>query len=391
MDYFNQSKEVFMSAYGRYDITIERGQGVYLYDTDNKEYLDFYSGIGVNALGYNNAIYLKNMTEQLHKVMHISNYFNSPSAIEAAKLLKEITELDKVFLCNSGTEATEGALKLARKYYYLKNNCADSEIISLQKSFHGRSTGSIRLTGNENYQRAFGPLIEGVKHATINDLESVVSLVNKKTAAIIVEVIQGEGGLMSCTTEFLQGIRKLCDDNDIVFIIDEVQTGMARTGKWMAYQHANIKPDIVCLAKGIGGGFPVGAMVANNKVGSALQPGDHGTTYGGNPLAGMAVASVLQIAKDTNLLDHVNDVSNYFTMKLDELVEKYDSILERRGYGLMQGLVFDHPIAQYIKSAQENGLLFVSAGPNIIRMLPPLVIDKKHVDQAIKIIEKIIK
>ncbi len=391
MTYFTRSQDAFMSAYGRYDITVDHGKGVYLYDVNDKKYLDFYSGIGVNALGYGNKKYLEALNEQMQKVMHISNYFNSVSAIEAAELLKEITGLDKTFLCNSGTEATEGALKLARKYYYLKNGKADSEIIALNRSFHGRSTGSVRLTGNVNYQKAFGPLIGGVKHATINDLDSVKQLITSKTGAIIVEVIQGEGGLTTCTNEFLTGLRLLCDEHDIVFIIDEVQTGMARTGKWMAYQHANIKPDIVCLAKGIGSGFPVGAFVANQKVGSALQPGDHGTTYGGNPLAGAAIKAVLEIAKETDLNKHVEIVGDYFKEKLDLLVEKYAFITERRGFGLMQGIVFDHPVGEYVKKAQEKGLIVVTAGPNVIRMLPPLVIEKEHIDIAISIIEEIIQ
>lgn len=391
MSYLEQSQEVFMHAYGRYDLTIDHGKGVYLYDVNGKEYLDFYAGIGVNSLGHAYPAYVEKMQEQLTKVTHISNYFNTPIAIEAATVLTKTIGMDKVFFTNSGTEATEGALKLARKYYYLKHNKTDSEIISFHHSFHGRSTGSLRLTGNTNYQKAFGPLIEGVKHATLNDIDSVIELINERTSAIIIEPVQGEGGLAVCTQEFMHALRDLCTKHDIALILDEVQCGMGRTGTIMTYKQYNITPDIVCMAKGIGAGFPVGAVVANGKFADAMQPGDHGTTYGGNPMAGMAVKTTFDILEKEQLVAHVATIGKYFEDKLNEMVEKHDCVLERRGLGLMQGLVFDHPVGEYIKQAHTKGVIFVSAGANILRFLPPFIIEEKHVDQLIDTLEEILK
>ena len=295
MSYYDRANDVFLKAYGRFDITFDHGQGVYLYDTNGKKYLDFYSGIGVNSFGYGYEPYCQAMTTQLTRLMHVSNYFNTAEAIEAAEAVTKATKLNRVFFTNSGTEATEGALKLARKYYFEKHGVADSEVISLNHSFHGRSTGSLKLTGNPAYQEAFGPLIAGVKYGDINDLDSVKALITPKTAAIILEPVQGEGGVHVCSQEFMSGIRQLCDEHDIVLILDEVQCGMGRTGTIMTYFQYGIMPDIVCLAKGIGAGFPIGAFVANEKVGAALKPGDHGSTYGGNPMAGCACKTVFKI------------------------------------------------------------------------------------------------
>lgn len=369
MNEWQRSNEAFLKAYGRYDITFDHGKGVYLYDIKGKKYLDFYSGIGVNGLGYGYPKYVKALHQQLDKVMHVSNYFNTTVAIEAAEGIKEITKLDGgVFFTNSGSEAVEGALKLARKYYYQKHKQVDSEIISLHHSFHGRTTGSLRLTGNKRYQEAFGPLIPGVHHASINDINSVRSFINEKTAAIIIEPVQGEGGIHVCKKEFLQEIRNLCDQHDIVLILDEVQCGMARTGTYMTYFQYDILPDIVCLAKGIGCGFPMGAFVANKKVGSVLLPGDHGSTYGGNPMAAMACKTVLQILKEDHILEHVNEISPYFIECLDKLKEKYDCILDRRGLGLMQALELNRPVKPILQACLDQGLILVSAGPCVIRM-----------------------
>ena len=295
MNYYDRSLDALMHAYGRYDVTFDHGDGIHLYDVNQKEYIDFFSGIGVNSFGYNYPAYVEAMEKQLHRLMHISNYFNTVETIEAAECVKKATKLDKVFFTNSGAESTEGALKLARKYYYQKHGKADSEIISLNHSFHGRTTGSVKLTGNAHYQEAFGPLIEGVKYAEINDLDSVKALLNEKTAAIIVEPVQGEGGVYVCSKEFLTGLRKLCDERDIALILDEVQCGMGRTGTIMTYFQYDILPDILCLAKGIGAGFPMGAFVANKKFAAAMEPGDHGSTYGGNPMAGQACRTVFKI------------------------------------------------------------------------------------------------
>lgn len=391
MSYYDRANNAFMKAYGRFDVTFDHGKGVYLYDTNGKKYLDFYSGIGVNSFGYDYKPYSDALANQIHRLMHISNYFNSVEAIEAAEAVIKATKLDQVFFTNSGTEATEGALKLARKYYYEKHGKADSEIISLKHSFHGRSTGSVTLTGTPAYQTAFGPLIEGVKYGEINDLESVKRLITPRTAAIILEPVQGEGGIHVCSQEFMQGIRGLCDEYDIVMILDEVQCGMGRTGTIMTYFQYGIMPDVVCLAKGIGAGFPMGAFVANEKVGSALKPGDHGSTYGGNPIAGCACKTVFKIIEEKKMLEHVQDISEYLISKLDELVEKYDCIKERRGLGLMIGLEFVHPIKPYIQKALDKGLVLITAGSNVIRMLPPFIIEEKDVDEMIKIFTEVIE
>lgn len=390
MDYFDRANNALMKAYGRFDVTFDHGKGMYLYDTNGKKYLDFYSGIGVNSFGYDYQPYTDEMCKQMHRLMHISNYFNSVETIEAAEAIVKATKLNQVFFTNSGTESTEGALKLARKYYYEKHGKADSEIISLKHSFHGRSTGSVTLTGTPAYQTAFGPLIDGVKYGDINDLESVAKLITPRTAAIILEPVQGEGGVHVCSQEFMSGIRVLCDQHDIVMILDEVQCGMGRTGTIMTYFQYNVMPDIVCLAKGIGAGFPMGAFVANKKVGDALKPGDHGSTYGGNPMAGQACRTVLKIIEEQNMLEHVRDVSEYLIEKLDELVEKYDFIKERRGLGLMIGLEFTHPVKPYLQKALDKGLVLINAGPNVIRMLPPFIITEENVDEMIEILESVI-
>lgn len=391
MNYYERSLDALMHAYGRYDVTFDHGEGVYLYDVNNRKYLDFFSGIGVNSFGYNYPAYVESMEKQLHRLMHISNYFNTVETIEAAECVKAATQLDKVFFTNSGAESTEGALKLARKYYYQKHGKADSEVIALNHSFHGRTTGSVRLTGNANYQKAFGPLIEGVRHGDINDLESVKALISDKTAGIIVEPVQGEGGIYVCSQEFMQGLRQLCDEHDIALILDEVQCGMGRTGTIMTYFQYGILPDIVCLAKGIGAGFPMGAFVANAKFARAMEPGDHGSTYGGNPMAGNACRTVFKILHDTKMLDHVQNISEYVIEKLDELKDKYDCIKERRGLGLMIGLEFDRPVKDIVQKCLDHGLIVVTAGANVVRMLPPFIIEEKDVDAMITILEKAIQ
>ncbi len=391
MNYYERSLDALMHAYRRYQITFDHGEGVYLYDTDQKKYLDFFSGIGVNSFGYHYPEYIVSMEKQLHRLMHISNYFNTVETIEAAECVKKATKMDKVFFTNSGAESTEGALKLARKYYFKKHGKADSEIIALNHSFHGRTTGSVRLTGNENYQKAFGPLIEGVKHANINDLESVKALINEKTAGIIVEPVQGEGGVYVCTQEFMQGLRQLCDEHDIALILDEVQCGMGRTGTIMTYFQYGILPDILCLAKGIGAGFPMGAFAANEKFSNAMEPGDHGSTYGGNPMAGNACRTVFKIIDEKNILEHVQNISQYVAEKLDELAEKYDCIIERRGLGLMIGLEFDRPVKDIVQKCLDHGLIVVTAGANVVRMLPPLIIEKEHVDEMTAILDQAIQ
>lgn len=391
MNEYIRGEEAFLKAYGRYDIVLEKGEGVYLYDTNGQKYLDFYSGIGVNSFGHGYKPYVDALKKQIETLTHVSNYFYTPVSIEAAEAVKKATQLEGVFFCNSGTEATEGALKLARKYYYLKHGKADSEVISFHHSFHGRSTGSVKLTGNPHYQEAFGPLIEGVHYATLNDLESVKSLINERTAAIIIEPLQGEGGVYPCHQDFMKGLRQLCDEHDICLILDEVQCGMGRTGTIMTYFQYGIMPDIVCLAKGIGAGVPVGAFVANKKFAEAMQPGDHGSTYGGNPFVCAAVKTVFDILEKENMLEHVQDISEYLIEQLDDIVDEFDIVEGRRGIGLMQGLILKQEAKPVVKALLDEGVIVVTAGTDVVRMLPPFIIQEEHVDEYIGKLKKVLK
>ncbi len=387
-NYINEAEKVLIHAYNRFPIVFEKGNGVNLYDVNGKEYLDFAAGIAVFAFGYGNKEYNDALKEQIDKIIHTSNLYYNVPAIEAAKKIVDATGLDRVFFTNSGTESIEGAIKLARKYYYVNKNANDSEIIAMENSFHGRSLGALAVTGQPKYQEAFKPLMSGVKYAKFNDLNSVKELVNSKTCAIIMETVQGEGGLYPADKEFIQGIRKICDDNDIVLILDEIQCGMGRTGTMFAYEQYGVKPDIVTLAKALGCGVPVGAFAANEKVASAMVPGDHGTTYGGNPLACAAVSKVFDMFKSYNLLENVKEVSAYLIEKLNGLKDKYDFIKEIRGLGLMQGMELSKPVGDIIIKAQKKGLVIISAGACVLRFVPPLVINKADVDKMITILDE---
>ena len=386
--YIEEAEKVLMHTYSRFQIVFDKGEGVYLYDIEGKKYLDFAAGIAVFALGYGNKEYNDALKVQIDKLLHTSNlYYNIPM-IEAAKKLLKAAGMDRVFFTNSGTEAIEGAVKLARKYYFKKHTKADSQIISMNNSFHGRSMGALSITGTKKYREAFEPLIGGAVFAEFNDLASVKALVNEKTCAIILEPVQGEGGLHPAKKEFIEGVRKLCDENDILLIYDEVQCGMGRTGTMFAYQQVGVKPDILTSAKALGCGVPVGAFLATEKVAQAFEPGDHGTTYGGNPFVTAAVSKVFDLFESEHILENVNEIAPYLEKQLDNLVQKYDYILERRGMGLMQGLEFNIPVKDILPKALESGLILISAGTNIIRFVPPLIIQKEHVDEMIAILEK---
>lgn len=386
--YFDEAEKVLMPIYSRYQLVIDKGEGVYLYDTDGKKYLDFAAGIAVFALGYNNQQYNDALKAQIDKIIHTSNcYYNVPT-IDAAKKFIKASGMDRVFFTNSGTEAVEAVIKLARKVFFKKHGVADSQIISMNHSFHGRSMGALSITGSKKYREAFEPLIGGVVFAEYNNLDSVKALMNDKTCAVIMEPIQGEGGLYPATKEFIEGVRKLCDEKDILLIFDEIQTGMGRTGKMFAFQNYGVKPDILTSAKALGCGVPVGAFASTEKVASAFEPGDHGTTYGGNPFVTAAVSKVFDLYESENLLAHVNEIAPYLSTKLDELSHKYDCIIERRGMGLMQGLEFNIPVKDIILKAMEKGLIIISAGNNILRFVPPLIIKKEHVDEMVAILEQ---
>ena len=332
------AEEHLIHTYNRYQIVLDKGDGVHLYDTDGKEYLDFGAGIAVFALGYNNKEYNEALPAQIDKLVHTSNYFYNEPAAKAAKMLTKATGMDRVFFTNSGTEAVEGAIKLAKKYAYLKDGSTDHEIIAMEHSFHGRSMGALAVTGNKHYQEAFGPMIPGIRFAQYNNLESVKELVNEKTCAIIFETVQGEGGVYPAKKEFIEGVRKLCDEKGILLILDEIQCGMGRTGSMFAYQQYGVKPDIVTVAKALGCGVPVGAFAAKDEVAKALVPGDHGTTYGGNPLACAAAVKVFELFDSLKVLDNVKEVGAYLASELDKIVAEYDIATERRGMGLIQGL-----------------------------------------------------
>lgn len=388
-EYIDTAEQELLHTYNRFSLVLDHGEGVYLYDTDKKAYLDFAAGIAVCALGYSNEAYKNALKDQVDKLLHTSNlYYNVPT-IEAAKKALKTSGMDRIFFTNSGTEAIEGAIKAAKKYAYTRDGHAGHEIIAMKHSFHGRSIGALSVTGNAHYQEPFAPLMPGVKFAEYNNLESVKELVTDKTCAVIMETVQGEGGIYPADPAFIEGVRRLCDEKDILLILDEIQCGMGRTGEMFAWQNYGVKPDIMTCAKALGCGVPVGAFFLTQRVADkSLAPGDHGTTYGGNPFVGAAVSAVFDQFKACDILGHVKEVAPYLEQKLDELVEKYDFLITRRGKGLMQGVVCKLPVGKVAAAALEQGLIVITAGADVLRFVPPLVIEKQHVDEMIEKLEK---
>lgn len=387
-EYIDQAEKDLLHTYNRYQVVLDRGDGVYLYDMEGKKYLDFCAGIAVFALGYHNEKYNAALKEQIDKLIHTSNYYYNVPAISAAKKLKKVSGMDRVFFTNSGAEAVEGAIKAARKYAYLKDGRTDHEIIAMEHSFHGRTMGALSVTGNPKYREAFEPMIGNIKFAALNDFESVLSKVTDKTCAILFETVQGEGGIFPAEEAFMKQVKELCRERDILLILDEIQCGMGRTGAYFAFQRYGIKPDIMTTAKALGCGVPVGAFLTTEKVAQhSLTSGDHGTTYGGNPLACAAINVVLDLFEENHIIDNVKETGDYLAQKLGELAARYDSIETRRGIGLMQGLVFRRPVGGIIQAALDKGLILINAGPNIIRFVPPLVIGREHVDEMIAILQ----
>lgn len=386
------AEEHILHTYNRFQVVFDHGEGVYLYDTEGKKYLDFAAGIAVSAFGYSNQEYGDALKTQIDKLLHISNlYYNEP-IIRAAERALKASQMDRVFFTNSGTEAIEGAIKAAKKYAYTRDGHAGHEIIAMNHSFHGRSLGALSVTGNRHYQEPFEPLMPGVKFADFNDLESVKALVNKNTCAIIFETVQGEGGIYPASEEFIKGVRALCDENDILLILDEIQCGMGRCGEMFAWQHYGVRPDILTSAKALGCGVPVGAFFMTERVAEkSLAPGDHGTTYGGNPLVGAAVDKVLEMMEREDITGHVKEITPYFEQQLETLAEKYDFITARRGMGLLQGLVCEKPVGQVAAKALEHGLVVITAGSDVIRFAPPLVIEKQHIDEMIEKLDSVLK
>lgn len=387
--YIESAEQNILHTYNRYQIVLEKGEGVYLYDTDGKQYLDFAAGIAVQSLGYGNQELNDAIKGQVDALMHTSNLFYNVPVIKAAERATKAAGMERIFFTNSGTEAIEGAIKAAKKYAYVRDGHTDHEIIAMHHSFHGRSLGALSVTGNAHYQEAFQPLLGGIQFAEFNNLESVKALVNEKTCAIIMETVQGEGGIYPAEPAFLEGIKELCETQDILLILDEIQCGMGRTGEMFAWQHYGVKPDIMTCAKALGCGVPVGAFLMTERVAEkSLAPGDHGTTYGGNPLVGAAVDKVFEIFEREQIAAHAKEMGAYLETCLEKLVQEYDCITCRRGMGLMQGLVLTVPVGEVVKKALAEGLIVISAGTDVLRMVPPLIIEKTHVDEMIQKLKK---
>lgn len=385
-----KAEQTFYKTYNRFPVVFHHGKGVYLYDNENREYLDFGAGIAVMALGYGDEEYTQALKDQADQLLHVSNLFYNQPSIEAGEKLLRVSEMDRVFFTNSGTEAIEGALKIAIRYAYNKTGNHDHQIIAMKNSFHGRSLGALSVTGNDHYQEPFRPLLPGIVFAEFNNLDSVKALVNNKTCAILMETVQGEGGIYPATEEFIKGVRKLCDENNMLLILDEIQCGMGRTGEMFAWQGYGVKPDVMTVAKALGNGVPIGAFLACGEAAKAMVPGDHGTTYGGNPFVTAAASKVLNIFKERNITSHVKEVGEYLHEKLGALAEKYPAVKECRGKGLIQGLELNTAAGPVVsKALLEERLVLISAGANVIRFVPPLVIEKSHVDLMIERLENI--
>ncbi len=383
--YIDRAEEAFYKVYNRFPVVFDHGEGVCLYDTDGQEYLDFGAGIAVMGLGYSCGELKAAMKGQVDRLCHTSNLFYNVPSIEAGEKLLKVSGMEKVFFTNSGAEAIEGLLKIAKRYAFDKGMAPDYEIIAMKHSFHGRTLGALSVTGNDHYQEPFAPLVPGVRFALFNDLDSVKAVWSGKTCAVIMETIQGEGGIYPATEEFLAGVRALCDEHEALLLLDEIQCGMGRSGHMFAWQGYGVKPDAMSVAKALGNGVPIGAFLAWGKAASAIVPGDHGTTYGGNPFVCAAAAKVLDIFERKNIVGHVQDVGDYLWKRLEEVAARYGCVQAHRGKGLIQGLEFTGPVAPLVSHAlQKERLILISAGSNIIRFVPPLVIEKEDVDEMVK-------
>lgn len=383
----NKGQQYVMNTYGRSPIALVKGQGSWAWDAEGKRYLDFMGGIAVCALGHAHPELTAVLREQGERLWHCSNiYWNQPQ-VELAEKLCSATGMDKAFFANSGAEVNEGAIKLARKYFRRREQNR-YKIITFNNSFHGRTTGALALTGQTKYQQGFEPLLPGIEYAEFNNLASVEALISDETCAVMVEPIQGEGGINPASLSFMQGLRDLCSKEGILLILDEVQTGLGRTGKMMAYQHYNIRPDIVTLAKSLGGGFPVGALLATDEVASGFAPGDHASTFGGNPLACAVGSKVIDIISEPSFLKQVEATGLYLKGKLEAIAEKDKLAITVKGMGLLLGIEFSVEVKELVNTCLENGLLLISAGPRVLRFVPPLNITSTEVDHALAILEQ---
>ena len=378
-------EKFYMNTFGsRLPIAFEYGEGCTLYDTQGKPYIDFLAGIAVNTLGYNHPALREAITDQVEKLLHCSNHFYIESQARLAKALAENSCGDRVFIANSGAEANEGAIKLARKYFYSRH-LYRYEIITTLNSFHGRTMATLAATGQEKYQKPFEPMPTGFVHVPFNDIEAIKNAISYRTCAIMVEPIQGEGGIIEATPEYIGALRDLCDERGILLIFDEVQTGIGRTGKLFGYQHYGVEPDIFTLAKGLGGGIPIGAVVAKEFVASSMEPGDHGTTFGGNPLACRAALAVLTTISEDGFMERANKVGQYFKDRLIGLKNQFPFIAEVRGKGLMLGMALDQSVSgkEMVLQMLNKGFIINCAGGNTLRFVPPLTVQMKDIDKLI--------
>lgn len=379
--------EKHFQTYRRFPLTLIKGRGTRVYDTDGKEYLDALAGIAVNNVGHCHPRVVEAIKDQAESLIHISNLYHNIPQSTLAKLLTEVSEFDRVFFCNSGLEANEGAIKLARKYGETKGK--NGPIIYFSGCFHGRSISSVSM-GKEAFQKGFGPLPEGFVELPYNDLDALENI-EEDTKAIFVECVQGEGGVIPANRDFLEIINEVCKANDILLVVDEVQTGMGRTGKMFSYEHFNIEPDVITLAKGLGSGVPIGAILAKESVASAIKPGDHGSTFGGNPLACAAAIASLEVILEDNLLEHTRKTGTYLINQITDLVKNYDFIKEVRGAGLMVGIDFGKPCRELALKLMEKGLLVSCTAMNVIRLVPPLIIKKEEIDEIISILKSVLE
>ncbi len=379
----NKGQEYVMNTYGRFPIAPVKGQGSYVWDADGKQYLDFLGGIAVCVLGHCDEGMQAAVQAQAAQLWHISNLYWIKPQVELAEKLVILSGMGKAFFCNSGAEANEAAIKLARKYFYRKGQAGKNQIIVFKESFHGRTLATVTATGQSKYQEGFAPLPQGFVYADYNDLGSVEKLVNTETAAIMLEPIQGEGGIHPAAVAFIEGIRHICDQQDILLIFDEVQSGIGRTGTFFAYQSYGIKPDIVSMAKGLGGGFPIGAMLATNEAATGFAPGDHASTFGGNPLATAAANQLIDTITKPEFIENTRIMGSYLREGLNKLADT--RIIETRGIGLMLGIEFNAEVKELVQICLQKGLLLIGAGPRVVRFVPPLNINRAEVDQALSI------
>ena len=382
-----RGNKVVMKTYNRFPIAIECGNGMYVWDVDGKKYIDFVAGIAVNSLGYASEALERTIAEQAMKLIHCSNLYYTEPQIELAEKLVANSDFDKVFFCNSGAESIESALKLPRKYAKMKGK-AGNEIITMIHSFHGRTYGAVTATGQDKYHKGLEPLLPDVNHVAFNDFEALQNAVTDKTCAILLEPIQGEGGIIPADKQYLQKVRKLCDEKDILLMFDEVQCGVGRTGTLFAYQTLGVVPDVATFAKGLAGGIPIGVMMAKDFAAQAFQPGDHASTFGGNSLATAAGLTVMKELFENGLLENVKRTGNYMTEQLKKLQQKHSCITDVRGIGFMQGIALSIPTADVINKCIEKGLLLVGAGHDVIRFVPALIAEERHIDAMIEILDK---